>query len=86
MAGQTRTMLDGYAAGARYRETVIGDSNVHHSSFGHVPIHTAIRPCGKGSNIRLRAIHASGATSVTERHRSWSWLQLAQIGPSQASF
>jgi hypothetical protein len=52
MVGQTRTMLDGYAAGGRYRETVIGDSNVHHGSFGHVPIHTAIRPCGKGSNIR----------------------------------
>ena len=53
MVGQTRTMLDGHAAGGRYRETVIGDSNVHHGSFGHVPIHTAIRPCGKGSNIRL---------------------------------
>ena len=53
MAGQTRTMLDGYAAGGRYRETVIGHSNVHHGSFGHVPIHTAIHPCGKGSNIRL---------------------------------
>ena len=52
MVGQTRTMLDGHAAGGRYRETVIGDSNVHHGSFGHVPIHTAIRPCGKGSNIR----------------------------------
>jgi len=52
MVGQTRTMLDGYAAGGRYRETVIGDSNVHHGSFGHVPIHTAIHPCDKGSNIR----------------------------------
>jgi len=46
MVGQTRTMLDGYAAGGRYRETVIGNSNVHHGSFGHVPIHTAIHPCG----------------------------------------
>ena len=52
MVGQTRTMLDGYAAGGRYRQTVIGDSNVHHGSFGHVPVHTAIHPCGKGSNIR----------------------------------
>ena len=36
--------------------------------------------------LLFRAIHVSGATSVTERHRSWSWVQLAQIGPSQASF
>jgi len=52
MVGQTRTMLDGYAADGRYRETVIGDYNVHHGSFGHVPIHTAIHPCDEGSNIR----------------------------------
>lgn len=53
MAGLTRAMLHGYAAvGGRYRETVIDDSSVHHGSFGHVPIHTAIPPCGKGSNIR----------------------------------
>jgi len=58
-------MLDGYAAGGRYRETVIGDSNVHHSSFRHVPIHTAIRPCGKGSNIRLWGIHVTGAAQVS---------------------
>ena len=70
MVGQTRAMPDGYAAGGRYRETVIDDSSVHHGSFGHVPIHTAIHPCGKGSNIRLRAIHVSGPTSVAERHRT----------------
>jgi len=69
MVGQTRTMLDGYAAGGRYRETVIGDSNVHHGSFGHVPIHTAIHPCDKGSNIRLIE-GGSGAAVSCARGRS----------------
>ena len=52
MVGLTRAMLDGYAVGARYRETVIDHSSVHHGSLRHVPIHTAIHPCGKGSDIR----------------------------------
>ncbi len=48
MVGLTRAMHDGYAADdGRYRETVIDDPSVHHGSFGHVPIHTAIHPCGK---------------------------------------
>ena len=72
MVGQTRAMLEATPPDGRYRETVIDHSTMYHRSFGHVPIHTAIHPCGKGSNIRLRAIHVSGATSVAERHRSWS--------------
>jgi len=68
MVGQTRTMLDGYAAGGRYRETVIGDSNVHHGPFGHVPIHTAIHPCGKGSNIR-RSLRQGQGPSASLRPR-----------------
>jgi len=31
----------------------------------------------------IGAIHISGSTSIGERHRSWSWIQLVQIGPSQ---
>ena len=31
----------------------------------------------------IRAIHVSGPTSIAERHRSWSWVQLARVGPSQ---
>jgi len=73
MVGQTRTMLDSYAAGGRYRETVIGDSNVHHGSFGHVPIHTAIHPCDKGSNIRLRGIHVTGAAQVSALPPESAW-------------
>jgi hypothetical protein len=33
----------------------------------------------------IRAIHVSGAASVTERHRTWSLVQLGQIGPSQSN-
>jgi hypothetical protein len=53
MAGQTRAMLEATPPDGRYRETVIDHSTMYHRSFGHVPIHTAIHPCGKGSNIRL---------------------------------
>ena len=31
----------------------------------------------------LWAIHGSGPSSMTERHRSWPWAQLARIGPAQ---
>ena len=50
MVGQTRVMLEATPPDGRYRETVIDHSNMYHRSFGHVPIHTAIHPCGKGSN------------------------------------
>jgi hypothetical protein len=53
MVGQTRAMLEATPPDGRYRETVIDHSNTYHRSFGHIPIHTAIHPCGKGSNIRL---------------------------------
>ena len=60
MVGQTRAMLEATPPDGRYRETVIDHSNMYHRSFGHVPIHTAIHPCGKGSNIRLRGLHLTG--------------------------
>ena len=52
MAGQTRTMPDGYAAGGRYRETVIDDSSgttARSATDRYIPRSTL---CGKGSNIR----------------------------------
>jgi hypothetical protein len=39
----------------------------------------------RACNIRLWAIHVSGAASVAERHRTWSWVQLGQIGPSEGN-
>jgi hypothetical protein len=35
------------------------------------------RPPSRCRKQALRAIHVSGPTSVAERHRSWSWGQLA---------
>ena len=52
MVGQTRTMPDGYAAGGRYRETVIDDSSgttARSATDRYIPRYTL---CGKGSNIR----------------------------------
>ena len=69
MTGQTRGMLNGYAAAdGRHRETVINDSNVHHGSLGHVPIDTAIHPCGKGPISAL--LGGSGAAVSCARGRS----------------
>ena len=48
MAGQPRAMLEATPPDGRYRETVIDHSTMYHRSFGHVPIHTATHPCGKG--------------------------------------
>ena len=61
MAGQTRTMLDGHAAGGRSRETVIGHSNVHHGSFGtyrYIPRYT---------------LAAKGPISAVMGWIRWSW-------------
>ena len=43
MAGQTRTMPDGYAAGGRSRETVIGHSNgttARSATYRYIPRYT----------------------------------------------
>jgi hypothetical protein len=56
---------------------------------GACPDRTRAIPCkvwavtAEVSIIWNWGIHVSGATSVAERYESWSWVQLAQIGPSQ---
>ena len=60
MVGQTRAMLEATPPDGRYRETVIDDDSMYQGPFGHVPIHSAIHPCGTGSNIRLGALHLTG--------------------------
>ena len=43
------------------------------------------RQTAGGMITGLRAIHVSGAASVAERNRTWTLVQLGQIGPSQSN-
>jgi len=73
--------------GERHLQLVPGHYNGHRpcQALQHDPPARSAHPATDVTGTRVRAIHVSGAASVAERHRTWSLVQLGQIGPSQTN-
>ena len=79
MVGQTRTMLDGYAAGGRYRETVIGDSKcttARSATYRYIPRYTlaakgpsALSGASPGPSAWPSGLHPNGSSGRRRRSR-----------------
>ena len=64
----------------------VGVAAARQSAYGDLRLMLRMVTVGREvmRDIRLGDIHVSEPTSVAERHRPWSWVQLGQIGPFQS--